>query len=179
MTLRNIKIMSLRNFFKRHLPEKEHIHKRGGMHIFSDYLHEPNLWHLHRRSSAGGAAIGIFCAFIPLPIQTLVSAAVAIIFRVNLPLAVAFSLFSNPVTIPPLFFFAYKLGSTLLGLDEKNIDFSFSWKWINTTLLPVWEPLVLGSFILGTICSLLTYFAIRLVWRINAVNKWESRHRIK
>jgi len=32
--------MSLRNFFKRHLPEKEHIHKRGGMHIFSDYLHE-------------------------------------------------------------------------------------------------------------------------------------------
>jgi uncharacterized protein (DUF2062 family) len=149
------------------------------MHLLSNYLHEPNLWHIHRRSSAGGAAIGMFCAFIPLPIQTLLSAAFAITFRVNLPLAVVFSLFSNPITMPPIFFFAYKLGAMLLGLDEKNIDFSFSWEWISTTLLPIWEPLVLGSLILGTISSLLTYFIIRLVWRISAVNKWVNRRRIK
>lgn len=171
--------MSLRNFFKRYLPQKEHIHKHGGMHLFSDYLHDPNIWHLHRRSSAGGAAIGMFCAFIPLPIQTIVSAAFAILFRVNLPMAVVFSLFSNPITIPPLFFFAYQLGAMLLGLEEKHVDFSFSWEWINTTLLPIWEPLVLGCFILGAISSLLTYFIIRLVWRISAINKWENRRRTK
>ena len=171
--------MSLRNFFKRYLPEKEHIHNHGGMHLLSSYLHEPNLWHIHRRSSAGGAAIGMFCAFIPLPIQTLLSAAFAIIFRVNLPLAVVFSLFSNPITMPPIFFFAYQLGAMLLGVNDKNINFSFSWEWISTTLIPIWEPLVLGSLILGTISSLLTYFIIRLVWRISAVNKWVNRRRIK
>ncbi len=171
--------MSLRNFFKQHLPEKRHLHNHGGMHLFSSYLHEPNLWHIHRRSSAGGAAIGMFCAFIPLPIQTLLSAAFAIIFRVNLPLAVVFSLFSNPITMPPIFFFAYQLGAMLLGVDEKNINFSFSWEWISTTLIPIWEPLVLGSLILGTISSLLTYFIIRLVWRISAVNKWVNRRRTK
>jgi len=171
--------MSLRNFFKQYLPEKEHIHNHGGMHLLSNYLHEPNLWHIHRRSSAGGAAIGMFCAFIPLPIQTLLSAAFAIIFRVNLPLAVVFSLFSNPITMPPIFFFAYQLGAMLLGVNDKNINFSFSWEWISTTLIPIWEPLVLGSLILGTISSLLTYFIIRLVWRISAVNKWVNRRRIK
>ena len=40
------------------------------MRLFSNYLYDPNIWHVHRRSSAGGAAIGVFCAFIPLPIQT-------------------------------------------------------------------------------------------------------------
>ena len=39
-------------------------------------------------------------------------------------MAVVFSLFSNPITIPPLFFFAYQLGAMLLGLEEKHVEFS-------------------------------------------------------
>ncbi len=169
--------MSLRNFFKRYIPQKEHIHKQGGIHLFSDYLHDPNIWHLHRRSSAGGAAVGMFCAFIPLPIHTISSAALAILFRVNLPIAVVFSFFSNPVTIPPLFFFSYQIGAKLLGLKEKNVSFSFSWDWIGTTLVHIWEPLLLGCFILGTVSSFLTYLIIRLIWRLSAISKWEKRHR--
>lgn len=172
-----IESMSLRNFFKRYIPQKEHIHKQGGIHLFSDYLHDPNIWHLHRRSSAGGAAVGMFCAFIPLPIHTISSAALAILFRVNLPIAVVFSFFSNPVTIPPLFFFSYQIGAKLLGLKEKNVSFSFSWDWIGTTLVHIWEPLLLGCFILGTVSSFLTYLIIRLIWRLSAISKWEKRHR--
>lgn len=171
--------MSLRNLFKRYLPHKEHIQKHGGLHLFSDYLHDPNIWHVHRRSSAGGAAIGMFCAFIPFPVQTIGSAALAILFRMNLPIAVVFSLFSNPVTIPPLFFFAYQIGSKLLGLQEKEVEFTFSWDWISNTLVHIWEPLLLGCFILGTISSILTYFIIRLIWRMTVVVKWEKRRKLK
>ena len=167
----------MRNLFRRYLPQKENIQKRGGMHFFSDYLHDPNIWHIHRRSSAGGAAIGMFCAFIPFPVHTLSSAALAILFRVNLPIAVVFSFFSNPLTIPPIFFFAYRLGTLILGVKEKNVDFTFSWDWITNTLVTIWEPLLLGCFILGTICSILTYFIIRLIWRITAVAKWENRRK--
>jgi uncharacterized protein len=165
----------LRNLFKRFLPHKEHIQKQSGLHLFSDYLHDPNIWHIHRRSSAGGAAIGMFCAFIPFPVQTITSAALAILLRMNLPIAVVFSLFSNPVTIPPLFFFAYQFGSKLLGLEEKEVQFTFTWDWISSTFVHIWEPLILGCFLLGTISSLLTYLIIRLIWRINAVSKWEKR----
>ncbi len=169
--------MGLRNLFKRYLPHKDHIQKHGGLHLFSDYLHDPNIWHVHRRSSAGGAAIGMFCAFIPLPVQTIVAAALAILFRMNLPIAVVFSLFSNPLTIPPLYFFSYQIGSKILGLQEKNIEFAFSWNWFSNTLVHIWEPLLLGCFILGTISSILTYFIIRLIWRIIAVAKWEKRRK--
>lgn len=171
--------MSLRNLFKRYLPHKEHLQKHGGLHLFSDYLHDPNIWHVHRRSSAGGAAIGMFCAFIPFPVQTVMSAALAILFRMNLPIAVVFSLFSNPVTIPPLFFFAYQIGTKLLGLPEKKVAFTFSWDWISNTFVHIWEPLLLGCFILGAISSLLTYLIIRLIWRLTAVAKWEKRRKSK
>ncbi len=169
--------MSLRNLLKRHMPNKEHLQKQGGLHIFSDYFHDPNIWHIHRRSSAGGAAIGMFCAFIPLPVHTLSSAALAILFRMNLPIAVFFSFFSNPLTIPPLFFFAYRIGALILGIKEKNVDFTLSFDWISHTLVHIWEPLLLGCFILGTISSIATYLLIRLIWRISAINKWENRRK--
>ena len=149
------------------------------MHLLSDHLHDPNIWHIHRRSAAAGAAIGMFCAFIPAPVQTIGSAALAILFRVNLPLAVVFSFFSNPITIPPIFYFAYQLGTKLLGLEEKQIEFTFSWDWFSNTLVHIWEPLLLGCFILGSLASMLTYFTIRLIWRISAVNKWEKRRKSK
>lgn len=171
--------MSLRNFFKRYIPHRDNIQKQGGIHLLSDYLHDPNIWHIHRRSAAGGAAVGMFCAFIPGPLQTITSATLAILFRVNLPIAIVFSLFSNPITIPPLFFFAYRIGTTILGQQEMAVDFAFSWNWLSTTLVQVWEPLLLGCFILGSISSMLTYFIIRLIWRISAINKWEKRRQNK
>ena len=171
--------MSLRNFFKRYIPHKDHIQNHGSMHLLSDHLHDPNIWHIHRRSAAAGAAIGMFCAFIPAPVQTIGSAALAILFRVNLPLAVVFSFFSNPITIPPIFYFAYQLGTKLLGLEEKQIEFTFSWDWFSNTLVHIWEPLLLGCFILGSLASMFTYFTIRLIWRISAVNKWEKRRKSK
>ena len=149
------------------------------MHLFSDYLHDPNIWHLQRRSSASGAAISMFCAFIPFPVQTIGSAALAILFRVNLPIAIVFSLFSNPFTIPPIFFFAYQLCSKLLGIEHSHIDFTFSGEWISNTLVHIWQPLLLGCFILGSISALFTYFLVRLVWRISAVSKWEKRRKSK
>ena len=111
--------------------------------------------------------------------QTLGSATLAILFRVNLPVAIAFSLFSNPVTIPPIFYFAYKLGAALLGLRQRQIDFSLSVEWISTTLAQIWQPLLLGCLILGTGAALMTYLLIRLIWRISAVSKWENRRRMK
>jgi uncharacterized protein len=171
--------MSLRNLFKRYLPHKDHFHKQSGLQIFSDYLHDPNIWHVHKRSSAGGAAIGVFCAFIPFPVQMVCSAALAILFRMNLPIAVLSSFISNPITIPPLFFFCYSLGANILGLKEEAVHFSFSWDSFTSTIVHIWEPLLLGCFIMGTISSILAYLLVRLIWRLSAISKWENRRKQK
>ena len=114
--------MAFRNLFKRYIPHKESIASNSIIRLFDEYLHDPNIWHIHRRSSAGGAAIGVFCAFIPIPIQTLSAAALAILFRMNLPIAILFSFLANPITVPFIFFYSYKLGSILLGLEENQIN---------------------------------------------------------
>ena len=147
-------------------------------------MHDPNIWHIHRRSSAGGAAIGVFCAFIPIPIQTLSAAALAILFRMNLPIAILFSFLANPITVPFIFFYSYKLGSILFGLEENQItniipENTTIIEWFNTIFLNIWEPLLIGCLILGLISSSITYFLIRLIWRIGAVVKWGNRHKLK
>ncbi|MEQ8290082.1 MAG: DUF2062 domain-containing protein [Gammaproteobacteria bacterium] len=171
--------MSLRNLLKRHLPNKEKLQAHGSLNFLADHLHDPNLWHIHRRSSAGGAAVGAFCAFIPLPIQMACAAILAILFRVNLPLAVVFSLISNPITIPPMFFYAHKLGSWLLGIHHKGVQFQFSWDWFISTFVDIWQPLVLGCSILAIISASITYFLVRLIWRFTSINKWLGRRKFR
>ena len=172
--------MAFRNLFKRYIPHKESIASNSIIRLFDEYLHDPNIWHIHRRSSAGGAAIGVFCAFIPIPIQTLSAAALAILFRMNLPIAILFSFLANPITVPFIFFYSYKLGSILFGLEENQItniipENTTIIEWFNTIFLNIWEPLLIGCLILGLISSFITYFLIRLIWRIGAVVKWGKR----
>jgi hypothetical protein len=163
--------MSLKSFFKRFMPEHHKFREHEHIRLFGSLLHDPNIWHLSRRSSAGGVAIGLFCAFIPLPIQTISSAALAILFRVNLPLSVLFTLVSNPVTIAPMFIFAYRLGTRILDVPERQVDF----EPVMHKLIHIWEPLFLGSFILASISALIGYIAVRMLWRLSAVSKWEER----
>ena len=72
---------------------------------------DPNLWHLNRHSAAGGFGIGLFFAFWPVPFQMWLSAFAAIPLRVNLPLSVATVWLTNPITMPPIFYGAYKVGN--------------------------------------------------------------------
>jgi uncharacterized protein (DUF2062 family) len=49
--------------------------------------------------------VGLFCAFIPVPFQMLLAAPSAIIFSANLPVSIALVWITNPITMPPIFFF--------------------------------------------------------------------------
>jgi uncharacterized protein len=167
--------MSLRSIIKRYLPERHVIQDQRHLRYLGTFLHDPNIWHLNRHSSAGGVSVGLFCAFIPLPVQVLVAAAAAILLRVNLPLAVVFAFLTNPLTFAPLFFFAYKIGTWLLNEPMKNIAFEFSFHWFSETFIHIWEPLVLGCFILGSMCAATGYIAVKLLWRLSLVRKWDER----
>jgi uncharacterized protein (DUF2062 family) len=59
---------------------------------------DPRLRALRRRTVALGAALGAVFCVIPLPVQIPMAVLAAILFRANLPAAVAATLLSNPVT---------------------------------------------------------------------------------
>ena len=57
--------------------------------LFGPWLHNPNLWHLNRRSVSLAVAIGVFLSFVPFPSQMVLAAGVSILVGCNLPIAVA------------------------------------------------------------------------------------------
>jgi len=167
--------MGLRRFFKRVLPAQHELREHKRLLILGDILHDPNIFHLTRYSAAGGVATGLFVAFMPIPGQMLIAAIIAIYFRVNLPLAVIFVWLSNPITIPPLFFLAYKTGATILNEPARAIAFEFSFEWLGTVGIDIWQALLLGCLTFGTLAAITGYFIIRLLWRMAVIRKWEDR----
>ena len=116
------------------LPDHNKIKQNKTLSIFGDMLHDANLWHLNRRSARGAFAVGLFWAFIPVPFQMLLSAAIAIPFRVNLPLSVALVWITNPLTMAPIFYFNYLVGYLVLGQQKQDFTFQASWQWFVDSL---------------------------------------------
>lgn len=145
--------------------------------LFGRLMHAPNLWHLNRHSVAWGVSIGLFMAFVPVPFQMLLAGAAAILMNANLPVSIVVVWVSNPLTVAPLFYAAYKTGASMLGTQPESIRFEISLDWLTTRLAEVWEPLLLGCFVLGTASALLGHLAVKTIWRIHVVQSWRTRHR--
>jgi len=128
-------------------------------------LQDPGLWHINRRSVSGAISVGIFCAFIPLPFQMFIAALGAILFRVNILIAVPTVWISNPVTIPPLFYFCYLVGTGILGSQVNHFHFELSYTWLSNELILIWQPFLLGCLIVASISALIGFLVVRLLWR--------------
>ena len=59
------------------------------MRPFRLLLEHPVYWSLNRRSVTRAFALGLFIAFVPMPIHLLLGAALALLLRLNVPAAVA------------------------------------------------------------------------------------------
>ena len=145
------------------------------MQIFGKLLHDPNLWHLNRRSVAGAFAVGLFWAMIPMPFQMVAAAALAILCRVNLPISVALVWISNPLTMPPIFYFNYLVGTWLLPHQKPLGDVEMSMHWLTESLGEIWLPLYLGSVVVGLILSGVGYSSMRVFWRWHVVRQYRRR----
>lgn len=166
----------MKHRFKKFLPERKHLTEHKTLKIFGTLIHNPNLWHLNRYSVARAFSVGLFCAWIPVPFQMVLAAGFAILFHSNLPLSVALVWLTNPATMTPLFYFAYKMGAIILSIPPIPIKFELSYDWIVSTLLKIWEPFLLGCLICGITSAIIGNVAIRLIWRYFTVKHWHNRH---
>lgn len=143
--------------------------------IFGRLLHNPNLWHLNRHSVAWGVSVGLFMAFVPVPFQMVLAVGAALLVSANLPVAVVFVWVSNPITIGPLFYAAYRFGAWMLDIAPRQIHFEMSVQWLLTRLVEIWEPFLLGCFVLGLVSALVGNLAVRAIWRIHVIQSWKLR----
>ena len=82
---------------------------------------------------------------------------------------------TNPVTMPPVFYFAYKVGGWILGTSlNERVSFQVSLHWLMGELTTIWQPFLLGCFVLGTVSAVLGNMMIRLMWRLHVVRVLSS-----
>jgi hypothetical protein len=166
----------MKNFFKKNLlPYVTQIKSHPKLQFFGKLLHDPNLWHFNRHSLAGGMAVGLFCAFIPIPMQMLLASLIAIYFRVNLPLSVSLVWLTNPITMPPVFYGCYKLGTMLLGIPKRHFEFEPSLQWLMEKLGDIWQPFLLGCFTMAIVSAFLGYWIVDVLWRLQTCRSWRQR----
>ncbi len=168
-----------RQLIRRYLPDKHSIRNNKYLRLFGDFLHDPNLWHLNRRSASGAVAVGLFMAFMPIPFQMVAAGAFAIMLRTNLPLAIALVWVTNPITIPPFFLFCYKVGTWILGNVDQEIAFAWSWEWIRAEIVQRTEPLLVGCSVVGSVAAFIGYFGTHALWRWHVVWEWENRKKAR
>lgn len=173
----------MRRYFRKRLPDHDTIRRLRWLRPVQHWLHHPNLWHLHRRSVAGGVAVGLFCGLIPGPLQIISAMLLAVLFRVNLPVSAFTTLYTNPFTIVPLYLLAYEIGVWVSGSGNAaavpafpelhwNDGFSQLWAW----LMALGKPLLIGLPLLAVALAFIGYFGVRVFWRLFVVWKWRRRH---
>ncbi len=160
------------------MPDKGKMSAEWYLRPFNALLHDPGLWSIHRRGVTKAVAIGLFFAMLPIVGQMALAALVALWVRVNLPVAVAFTWVSNPLTYVPIYYPAYKLGALLLGIPQENSGenpMSIDWLW--SELVTIWKPLFLGSGILAVATAATGFAVLNLAWRLTAFNRLKRRRR--
>jgi len=176
----------MNKLIRRILPDYETVKNQRWLKPFGGWLHHPNLWHLHRRSVAGGVAVGLFCGLVPGPLQMISAAILAVLLRVNLPVAAFSTLYTNPLTILPLYALAYELGAWVSGVPSSvaRAKLSFPemqwddwvsklWEW----LVMLGEPILIGLPLLAAGLAITGYIVVRVAWRVVVIMKWRARKR--
>jgi len=166
-----------RRTLKKILPHHNKVTGNPMIQRLGPRLKDPGLWHVNRRSVSGAVAVGLFTAFIPVPFQMFIAAVGAVLFRVNILISVLLVWISNPVTMPPLFYFCYRVGLWILGDPAGYQEFAFelSFEWLLHELRYIWKPFLLGCFVVGSTSAMLGYAGVRGLWRYLLVKHIQRR----
>lgn len=157
-----------------HLPTPKEIQQFRYVHLFGDLLKRHELWAFNRTGIAKGIAIGIFCAFLPMPFEMLPAIFIATVIGGNIPFAVAGVWISNPITWIPLYTPCYLLGARIIGVTPIPIEeitiLQLGWHYV---------ALWLGCLIVGSVLSLTTHFVISYAWTSQVRKRWRRRQLLR
>ena len=163
-----------------HLPTRETIQHNRFLRPFAKQLSQPNLWHFNHRSVPRGVALGLGVGIIIPVMHIVVAAVLAIPTRANVLLAAACTLLVNPLTMPPLYYAAYRVGLWELH-HEAAIDPNAAAQatgelahllfWVHEAS----GPIVLGVLTIAAAVAATGYVVSLLLWNSWVRSKWRAR----
>ena len=165
-----------RRFFRKFAFNRHKFGEKWFLAPFRHLMHDHRLWGVRRKTVVPAVALGAFFAFMPFPGHPIWASLAALALRVNVPIAGLTTFISNPLTMGPMYFFAYRLGVKLLGVQQEPFEMEMSFEWLTNTFVNIWQPLLLGCLLLGTASAVLAYVTLDLVWR-SSLGQYKSRKR--
>jgi uncharacterized protein (DUF2062 family) len=159
--------MELKNWQEKCQHLRESLRNSRLYGLFGDKIFHHMLWRNDKRAIAGGLSLGLFIAFTPtIPFQMILATGGALLFRVNLPIALAACWMTNPLTALPVYMSAWKLGKYVVDhviLIEDVLRF-YPLRTRSGRFLRQAISLWIGSLILATACALSANMMVRLLW---------------
>jgi uncharacterized protein len=172
-------------WWHRAMPTRESIEAISWLRPVSHRVLLPELWRFTRRSVPRGVGLGLFVGiFLMLPgVQVAGAALLALPFRANVPIAVAMTLLSNPLTTPFILLSALWVGNRLPGMhadmhalaamQASEASFGAYVRWFFSDAAPA---LVCGLAVIAVVVTLVGYGLAGLLWRWWIGHKWRRRH---
>lgn len=185
----------MKNRIKSWLPKPQALQNSRWLRWMGPAMNHPRLWHFSRKGISLGLALGIFFGLLIPVAQIPFAAAFAVALRANIPMAVASTLVTNPVTFGPVYYGAYRLGKAVLGEpapSDREIESELQTAQEEapaiegldnrirnafTQLTTVGKPLVVGLAILASLSGLVVYFLVSGVWILRT--RWQRSKRIR
>jgi uncharacterized protein (DUF2062 family) len=169
------------HWLTRHVPTRETVHSYRVLRPFAPHLTHSSLWRMTRRSVPRGVAVGLFVAVIIPFMHTVIAAMLAIPTRANVAVAALFTLLVNPLTIPPLYYAAYRIGSWELHHDAALVNPADAERFSSElSRLLFWVhqasgPIAVGVLTIAVTAAVLGYAAASLIWRVWCASRWRQR----
>jgi uncharacterized protein len=178
---------ALRQWIERLKPSVDKITRHPWVVRYVPALSDPDLWHLNRRSTARGIAVGLLCGLIPGPVQVAGAIGLSLLWRANFPLAAITTLYTNPLTIVPLYVLAYEYGRlffpgaphAVAALPPSFDGFANYVPALVAWMRELGKPLALGIVLLALTLATIGFVTVRLAWRCHVVASWRRRARLR
>ena len=170
-----------RRFFKKFAIKHHALKEQRVLRPFRHLLTDNRLWAIRRQTVVPAVALGAFFAWSPFPGHPLWASLAALWRRVNIPVAALATFVSNPLTMGPMYYVAYRVGAHLLRIPPQPFEFELSFDWVLNVFVNIWQPMVVGCVLLGSISALISYAVLDLLWRrsvsVYKLRKREARSR--
>ncbi|MGB6018329.1 MAG: DUF2062 domain-containing protein [Sulfurimonadaceae bacterium] len=135
---------------------------------------------VNRNSVSKAILVGLFFAFIPMPLQMLAVILMIPFIKFNVPIGVSLVWITNPVTMPFIFYGELVIGDLLtLTPITQDLDFVvelFTMDWFTneflSKLMEIIVPMYIGALFTATTMSAGGYYLVRYLW-------WRSVHHQK
>lgn len=163
----------MNKWIKKITPSTKSMKNSRELNPLKPYLKASCYWCRDQQSIARGVAAGLAGSVIP-GFQLLYAAVLVILLRGNLPVALISTLFTNPLTVVPITYFIYFIGSLIVGNGNPSFAFQkfqwdFSsfhafWENLSTWAMQLGKAYFIGLPIVSLALGLIGYFGTIFIW---------------